>query len=85
MINSDCTSVLNDSVLMEYSSQYLSEARPGIWCMCFSPNGRYLAVGDTTTYRIIVYFVLSDRLLASLIFPGVGYPEETNPQHIRRS
>ena len=44
-----------NSELAEYASQYSSVEVPGIVCLCFSPNGSYLAVGDMAG-RVIVRF-----------------------------
>jgi glucose repression regulatory protein TUP1 len=52
---------------VEYASQYSSKARPGIHCVCFSPDGRYLVVGDTAG-RVTVRFDLLHPLLPYLIF-----------------
>jgi len=56
-----------NSALAEYASQYSSVDVPGIDCLCFSPNGNYLAVGDGAG-RVTVRFVLDPpSVLCNLI------------------
>jgi hypothetical protein len=56
-----------NSELTEYASQYSSIEVPGIFCVRFSPNGSWLAVGDVEG-RVTVRFDFLVPLLRNLIY-----------------
>ena len=77
------------STLKVYASKYPARGRPGILCVCFSPDDRYLIFGDTAGQVA----VLSRSTFSASLNPshptafcltGVGHPEQAHAQHLPR-